>query len=199
MRTLLKATLLAAAVLLPLAACQQKTAEAPPPPQAIAADAVGRYCGMNLMDHPGPKGQVILKGTDKPVWLSSVRDALAFTALPEEPKDYRAVYVTDLARAADPRNPDLSAWVEARQAWFVLNSGQTGGMGEAETLPFADEGAARRFAAAHGGTVKRFTDLTVEEILMPGQPESAVSEDDGHGAGHSADPHSGGHGPKGAL
>lgn len=198
MRTLFKATLLAAAVLLPLTACQEKTAEAPPPPQAIAADAVGRYCGMNLMDHPGPKGQVILKGSDKPVWLSSVRDTLAFTALPEEPKDYRAVYVTDLGRAADPRDPDLSAWVEARQAWYVLNSGQTGGMGEAETLSFADEEAARRFAAANGGTVKRFTDLTMEEILMPGQPEASASEEDGHVGGHS-DAHSGGHGPKGAL
>ncbi|SMH36691.1 nitrous oxide reductase accessory protein NosL [Azospirillum agricola] len=196
MRTILKTTLLAAALLMPLSACKQEKAEAPPPPQAIAADAVGRYCGMNLADHAGPKGQVILKGTDKPVWLSSVRDTLAFTALPEEPKDYRAVYVTDVGRTGDPDRPDLSAWVEARQAWYVLNSGRTGGMGEAETLPFGEEAAARRFAAANGGTVKRFAELTEEEILMPGQPpEPEAVPPPEHGA-HGAH---GGHGAKGAM
>ncbi|MCG5241648.1 nitrous oxide reductase accessory protein NosL [Azospirillum doebereinerae] len=195
MRTFIQTTLLAAALLLPLSACKPEKAEAPPPPQAIAADAVGRYCGMNLADHPGPKGQVILKGTDKPVWLSSVRDTLAFTALPEEPKDYRAVYVTDLGRAADPQKPDLSAWVEARQAWYVLNSGRTGGMGEAETLSFAEEGAARRFAGANGGTVKRFADLTADEILTPDQPEPAAPQES---APQESGAH-GGHGPKGAM
>lgn len=200
--TSLRATLLAASLLLPLSACNPKKAEAPPPPQAIAADAVGRYCGMNLADHPGPKGQVILKGSDKPVWLSSVRDTLAFTALPEEPKDYRAVYVTDLGRAADPQKPDLSAWVEARQAWYVLNSGRTGGMGEAETLPFAEEGAARRFADANGGTVKRFAELTADEILTPDQPEPAAASQEasppGGQGGHPPGGH-GGHGPAGAM
>jgi len=198
MRTILKTTLLAAALLMPLSACKQEKAEAPPPPQAIAADAVGRYCGMNLSDHAGPKGQVILKGTDKPVWLSSVRDTLAFTALPEEPKDYRAVYVTDVGRTGDPQKPDLSAWVEARQAWYVLNSGQTGGMGEAETLSFGEEAAARRFAGTHGGTVKRFAELTEDEILMPGQPpeSDAVPPPDHEPPAHGAH---GGHGPKGTM
>lgn len=187
MRNIVKVTLLAAALLMPLTACKQEKAEAPPPPQAIAADAVGRYCGMNLADHPGPKGQVILKGSERPVWLSSVRDTLAFTALPEEPKDYRAVYVTDMSRAGDPQKPDLSVWVEARKAWYVLNSGQTGGMGGAEPLPFADEESARRFATANGGTVKRFTEMTETEILTPDAPEPAAAPADG------------GHGPKGTM
>ncbi|HYG91451.1 MAG TPA: nitrous oxide reductase accessory protein NosL [Azospirillum sp.] len=168
MRTVLNAALLAAALLGPLSACKQERAEtAPPPPLALTADAVGHYCGMNLADHPGPKGQVILKGEARPVWLSSVRDTFAFTMLPEEPKDYRAVYVTDMGKAPDPRKPDLSVWIEARKAWYVLGSGHKGGMGASEPFPFADESAARAFAAAQGGVVKRFAEVTEDEILTP--------------------------------
>lgn len=199
MRTILtitlRATLLAAALLMPLSACKQDKAETAPLPHAIAADAVGRYCGMNLADHPGPKGQVILKGTERPVWLSSVRDTLAFTLLPEEPKDYRAIYVTDLGRAGDPRAPDLSVWVDARQAWYVLNSGLTGGMGAAEPLPFGEADAAQRFAKTNGGVVKRFAEVTEDDVLTPAPPDSepvAVPEA-GQGGQH------GGHGAPGAM
>ncbi|MBP2315921.1 nitrous oxide reductase accessory protein NosL [Azospirillum soli] len=193
MRTSLKATLLAACLLLPLSACQQERAEtAPPPPVAIAADAIGHYCGMNLADHPGPKGQVQVKGQDRPVWLSSVRDTFAFTMLPEEPKEIRAIYVTDMGKSPDPQKPDLSVWVEARKAWYVLNSRQRGGMGDAEPFPFAEEAAARSFAAANGGTVKRFADVKEDEILTPQTASEEHGEQDGHGSGHG-NGHGGGH------
>lgn len=188
MRTSLKAALLAASLLLPLSACKEERAEtAPPAPVAITADATGHYCGMNLADHPGPKGQVLVKGRERPIWLSSVRDTFAFTMLPEETKDVRAIYVTDVGKAADPQNPDLSVWIEARKAWYVLGSRQRGGMGEAEPFPFADEAAARAFADANGGTVKRFAEVKEDEILTPPAPSedhtahTAVVE---HGGGH---------------
>ena len=208
MRTSLKATLLAACLLLPLSACQQERAEtAPPPPVAITADAIGHYCGMNLADHPGPKGQILVGGRDRPVWLSSVRDTFAFTMLPEETKEVRAIYVTDMGKAADPKKPNLSAWVEARSAWYVMGSGQRGGMGEAEPFPFSDEAAARQFVAANGGVIKRFSDVKEDEILTPqtasdehiehGAPIAQdighdAGQDAGHGGGHNG--HKGGHG-----
>ncbi|KAA0680703.1 nitrous oxide reductase accessory protein NosL [Roseomonas genomospecies 6] len=202
MRTSLKATLLAVGLLLPLSACQQQKAEtAPPPPVAITADAIGHYCGMNLADHPGPKGQILVGGRDRPVWLSSVRDTFAFTMLPEEAKDLRAIYVTDVGTSADPRKPDLSVWIEARKAWYVVGSRQRGGMGEAEPFPFAEEAAARRFAADNGGTVKRFADVKEDEILYPQTPQEQTASDEftehggGHGAGHGAG-HGTGHGAK---
>lgn len=194
MRTSLKATLLAACLLIPLSACQQERAEtAPPPPVAITADAIGHYCGMNLADHPGPKGQVQVKGQDRPVWLSSVRDTFAFTMLPEEPKELRAIYVTDMGKSQDPQKPDLSVWVEARKAWYVLGSGQRGGMGEAELFPFAEEAAARSFAAANGGTVKRFAEVKEDEILTPQTASDEHGEQDGPGSGHG-NGHGSGHG-----
>ena len=204
MRTSFAAALLAASLLLPLSACKQERAEtALPSPVAITADAIGHYCGMNLADHPGPKGQVLVRGQDRPVWLSSVRDTFAFTMLPEETKDVRAIYVTDMGKAADPKKPNLSAWVEARNAWYVMGSGQRGGMGEAEPFPFSDEAAARQFAAANGGVVKRFTDVKEDEILTPQTASderiengAPIAQDAGHDAGPDAGHggHMGGHG-----
>ncbi len=207
MRTAVKALLLGAVLLLPLGACREDRAgAAPPPPAAITADATGRYCGMNLHDHPGPKGQVLVKGEERPIWLSSVRDTFAFTMLPEEPKDIGAIYVTDMTGAADPRRPDLSAWVEARRAWYVLDSGLTGGMGAAEPFPFAEEGAARAFAAAHGGTVRRFAEVTDADILTPPEAGDAAVPpapgDDGHGGDHGGGyggGYGGGHAAHGAA
>ncbi len=192
MRSSLKATVLAVGLLLPLAACKQERAEtAPPPPAAITADAVGHYCGMNLHDHPGPKGQVIVKDAPRPIWLSSVRDTFAFTMLPEEPKEIRAIYVTDMTGVTDPQKPNFDAWVEARQAWYVLDSGAKGGMGASEPLPFATEAAARAFAATAGGQVKRFTEVTDDEILTldiePAPPPGHTADTPAH-ATHGVTP-----------
>ncbi|WP_156926983.1 nitrous oxide reductase accessory protein NosL [Azospirillum halopraeferens] len=179
MRMSFAAALLVAPLLLSLTACKEEVAATLPPPLPIAADAVGHYCGMELSEHPGPKGQAILK-SGRVVWMSSVRDAFAFSMLPEEPRDYRALYVTDVSGAADPAHPDLTRWIEARQAWYVLGSRLTGGMGLAEPYPFAGEAEARAFAAANGGVVRRFAEVHEDEILTPLLP----GEDPFAGGGH---------------
>ena len=172
--SMLTALFLAAIPLMPLTGCKEdEAAVPPPPPQAITADAIGHYCGMNMLDHPGPKGQIILKGQTMPIWLSSVRDTFAYTMLPEESHDYRAIYVTDLEAATDPARPNLDLWTEARNAWFVIDSGFQGGMGAAEPLPFGREAAARAFAAVNGGSVKRFVEVTDDYILAPPPEEDA--------------------------
>ena len=102
---------------------------------------------MNMLDHPGPKGQIVLKGRERPVWFSSVRDTFAYTMLPEELHDYRG----DLRHrpgggsrpvAPGPRPMDRGAQRVVRHRQRV-----EGGMGDAEPLPFAREAAARAFAA----------------------------------------------------
>src|SRR5262249_50744597 len=78
---------LAFALLIPvaLAACQKEEARIPAP-RKMTAEAIGHYCGMNLFEHPGPKGQIFAASLIEPVWFSSARDAIAFTMLPDEPK-----------------------------------------------------------------------------------------------------------------
>jgi len=150
--------------LLALGACQRE-AEPPPAPFAMTEEAMGRYCGMNILEHSGPKGQIILTRYEEPIWFSSARDAIAFTMLPEEPKDVRAIYVSDMAKAPSWDRPGTDNWIDARQAFFVIGSDRKGGMGAAEAVPFSTEAAAAAFAGEHGGRMVRFDEMPRDYIL----------------------------------
>jgi copper chaperone NosL len=85
--------------------------------------------------------------------------------LPEEPKDIRAVYVSDMGKALDWSQPGANNWVEARQAFFVIESNAKGGMGAAEAVPFSSRSEAEKFALAHGGKVVTFDQVPRDYIL----------------------------------
>jgi copper chaperone NosL len=145
--------------------CNQDVAEAPPPPHELTPAAIGHYCGMNVLEHGGPKGQIILASRTDPIWFSSARDTVAFTILPEEPKDIRAIYVSDMAKAPNWEDPGANNWVDAREAFFVIGSSVQGGMGAPETVPFSTRPAADKFAAEHGGRVVTFDEIPRDYVL----------------------------------
>jgi copper chaperone NosL len=181
MKVLVISALLAAG--LALAGCkEQKAAEAPPPPQELTQAAMGHYCGMNVLEHTGPKGQIILASRLQPVWFSSARDTLSFTMLPEEAKDIRAIYVSDMGKAPSWEEPGAANWIEARKASFVIGSRMKGGMGADEAVPFADRSAAEKFASENGGHVVAFQEVP-KEYVLGGGAESAEQE---HGEGGQA-------------
>ena len=176
MHACLAATLLAAVL---ATGCDRASPPlAPPPPAEVQAEAVGHYCGMLLVDHEGPKGQIHLLSRKAPVWFSSVRDTIAFMRLPEEPHDIAAVYVNDMARAKHWDQPEPGMWVDARQAWFVVDSEMRGGMGAPEAVPFSEEAAAQTFRAAHHGRVVRLADIPDAYVLgvvtLPGMPGASA-------------------------
>ncbi|PZR87198.1 MAG: copper resistance protein CopZ [Stutzerimonas stutzeri] len=151
---------------LTMAGCNdQKTAEAPPPPHELTQRVMGHYCGMNVLEHPGPKGQIILASRLQPVWFSSARDTLSFTMLPEEAKDIRAIYVSDMGKAESWEEPGAANWVDARRASFVIGSRMKGGMGADEAVPFSEKEAAEKFAAENGGRVVAFAEVPKDYIL----------------------------------
>lgn len=156
--------ILLAGSLIALDGCQRGP-ETMPAPFAMTEDAMGRYCGMNILEHPGPKGQVILAKYDEPIWFSSARDTIAFTMLPEEPKDIRAIYVSDMAKAPSWDNPGSDNWVNAKEAFFIIGSDRKGGMGAAEAVPFSSRESARAFASEHGGQLTSFADLPRDYVL----------------------------------
>ncbi len=160
------AALLAAAA--GLGGCDNRAPAAPPPPPAeVQAEAVGHYCGMLLVDHEGPKGQIHLSSRSSPVWFSSVRDTVAFMRLPEEPRDITAVYVNDMGRARQWEQPEPGTWVEARRAWFVIESEMRGGMGAPEAVPFSERAAAEAFVARHRGRIVKLDDIPDTYVLGP--------------------------------
>ncbi|MCC7281847.1 MAG: nitrous oxide reductase accessory protein NosL [Acetobacteraceae bacterium] len=163
--------LVAAAALLMLAGCNEDSPDAKlPPPAALTADAVGLFCGMNLVEHPGPKGQIITRSGLAPFWFSSVRDTVAFTLLPDQPRDIRAIYVSDMGRAPSWEDPGATNWIDARKAFFVIESGKEGGMGAAEAVPFGERAAADAFAAANGGRVVGLAAIPHDYVLGSDAP-----------------------------
>jgi copper chaperone NosL len=180
---------LAAALLIPvaLAGCQKETAQLPPP-QKMTAEAIGHYCGMNLLEHPGPKGQIFAASLIEPVWFSSVRDTLAFTMLPDEPKDIQAIYVSDMGKAPSWDKPGADNWVEARKALFVISSRRKGGMGGEEAIPFSDRAAAEKFVAENGGQIVTFDQVPRDYVLASGGDKAdAAPSDDADGRRRSTD------------
>jgi copper chaperone NosL len=196
---LLRAAALALAAVVALPGCERgtPTAAAPPPPADVHADATGHYCGMLLVDHEGPKGQVHLASRAQPVWFSSARDTIAFLRLPDEPKDVVAVWVSDMARAQRWEQPEPGLWVDAREAWFVVDSDRRGGMGAPEAVPFSDRTAAEAFRAQHRGRIVRLADIADAYVLGPADgaavaPGATQAQPAGAGAGgahgHAATP-----------
>jgi copper chaperone NosL len=164
MRPRIKAGL--AAVLLAISGCNQKDVQtAPPAPLEITSDATGHFCGMGLNEHPGPKGQIFVANRKEPYWFASVRETVAFTKLPEEPKDILAIYVNDMGKAASWAQPEPGTWIDAKRALYVIGSKRRGGMDANEAVPFGDEIKARNFAADNGGRAVRFEEIPDDYIL----------------------------------
>jgi len=160
--SVLAACLLATALF--VAGCKQDETASVPRPQEPTRETTAEFCGMEVLGHSGPKGQIFLKSRKTPLWFSSARDAIAFTLLPEEPSDIAAIYVNDMGRAGWDK-PEPGTWIEARQAWYVIGSSRTGGMGAAETVPFAERSAAENFARQSRGRVVAFKDIPPDYVL----------------------------------
>jgi copper chaperone NosL len=173
---------LALAVSLALAGCWEKQAAQPPPPHRMTAEDIGHYCGMNVLEHPGPKGQIFVASLIEPVWFSSVRDTIAFTMLPDEPKNFQAIYVSDMGNATSWDKPGADNWVEARKALFVIGSRAKGGMGGEEAVPFSDRAAAESFVGKSGGKIVTFDQIPRDYVLTSDGGQGAVSADSKAGA-----------------
>ncbi|MXN63928.1 copper resistance protein CopZ [Stappia sp. GBMRC 2046] len=150
-----------------LAACNEVEVAERPDPVTLTVEAAGHYCQMTVLDHDGPKAQIHLAGNPNPVWFTQVRDAVAFTRMPEEPKDWTAIYVNDMGTAESWSNPGIDNWVEARDAFFVIGSTKRGGMGAKETIPFRMEADALEFATEFGGAVVKLDDIPTDYVLAP--------------------------------
>jgi len=168
-----------------LAGCGESDVAEAPKPAKLTRDATGHYCRMIVADHKGPKGQIHLAGRKSPVWFSSVRDTIAFTMLPEEPKCIAAIYVNDMT-STPWEDPGPATWIDAKKAVYVIGSTKRGGMGAAEAVPFKAAEAAKAFAAKFGGHVVAFDKIPRKYILgaTGTAPSYGTGEGSGHGTGH---------------
>ena len=89
--------------------------------------------------------------------------------------------------AADSQQPEPGTWIEARNAWFVIDSDQRGGMGAPEAVPFGDEAAAKAFSERHKGRVVRLDAIPdayvigpVDDAAAPAKPTTPKSAHPSH-------------------
>lgn len=146
-----------------LVACEKNQSAEVVPAQKLTREANGYYCLMTVLNHSGPKGQIILTGKQEALWFTSVRDTISFTLSPEEPKNIAAVYVNDMSDAQWD-NPGEENWINAYDAWYVLGSERQGGMGAPEAVPFKTKAKAELFAKNYSGSVYAFSAIPREYI-----------------------------------
>ena len=146
-----------------LIACEKPAVVEVPSAQTLTREANGYYCLMTVVNHSGPKGQIILTDQPEALWFTSVRDTIAFTLSPEEPKNIAAIYVNDMSEA-NWDNPGADNWIDAKQAWYVTGSKHTGGMGAPEAIPFATKQKADEFASQQDGLVYDYVSIPHEYL-----------------------------------
>lgn len=159
--------------LLLLSACRDETA-AIPDPVSMTPEAVGFYCQMDLLEHPGPKAQVHVDGLLAPLFFSQVRDAIAYQRMPEQSYAIQVVYVNDMGAAPSWENTGPDNWIKADAALYVIGSKQAGGMGAPELVPFSDRAKALAFANSHGGQIVTLDDITDADVLTPVASEGEI-------------------------
>ncbi|WP_299842627.1 nitrous oxide reductase accessory protein NosL [uncultured Paracoccus sp.] len=150
---------LAVILLLVLPGCREERTQSVDPLPLTGA-AVGQ---------PGPKAQVHLKGLEgAPLFFAQVRDAVAYSRHPDRSHPVLAIWVSDMGAAgATWEKPGAMNWIHAGAAHYVVGSSRRGGSGEPELVPFAQEAAARDFAAAQGGVVMDL--VTIPDSAVDGE------------------------------
>lgn len=161
-----------------LTACQEEAQDVSP--VALTESAVGHYCQMDILEHPGPKAQVHLDGQPgMPLFFSQVRDAVAYARLPEQDGVILAIYVNDMgAPGATWQDPGRVNWIDAATAHYVTGSTVEGGMGAPELVPFADPDKAAAFAAESGGAVLLLSEVPDNAVIAPADLVGESGDDD---------------------
>lgn len=155
--------LLAAVASMALAACD----EAGPPlsPAEIDQATACALDGMLLADYPGPKAQIHFAGQSGPDFFCDTMEMFSIYLNPEQVRNVKALYVQDMG-VADWNEPK-GAWIDAKTAFYVVGSKLHGSMGPT-FASFAQESAATKFVAEHGGKVYRFAEITPQMVALDG-------------------------------
>lgn len=167
---------LCVALSLLLAACGRDEVQVAAPREPDPG-AIGYYCRMSLGEHKGPKGQILPRGWSEPLWFSSVRDALTYVEQDiVSERELAGFWVNDMGQGTW-ETPAPGSWIDARSAWFVVDSKKASGMGGSEAVPFKDKTRAADFANTFGGRVVTYSEarLALASDAAPGQ--SASGED----------------------
>jgi len=138
--------------------------------QAVSIETADEchLCGMLISNFGGPKGQLFRKevteaASNKVKKFCSTRDMFSFYLDPENKRNVTTILVHDMSKSPWS-SPDDKYFINAKNAWFVSGSSQTGAMGKT-LASFSDKQAAETFISEFGGILLTFEEINLS-ILM---------------------------------
>ena len=84
-----------------LAGCSGKSEDKIPGPVAFDKHDRCHICGMVILNYPGAKAQVFVKGEKEPLKFCSVKDGFVYVLQPENAKRTVAFWVSDFGNKKD--------------------------------------------------------------------------------------------------
>ncbi|MEH6823112.1 MAG: nitrous oxide reductase accessory protein NosL [Motiliproteus sp.] len=144
-----------------LTACSEDSAPTLAAQQAAAIESGDEchLCGMIISNFPGPKGQLFERGQGRVMKFCSTRDLFAYLLDPEHQHNIQSVFVHDMA-ISPWDHPDDKTYIDARTAWYVVDSSRKGAMGPT-LASFSDKAHADAYAAEYGGQLYPFEQLNL--------------------------------------
>lgn len=120
--------------------------------------------GMILMDYPGPKAQIHYdKG--EPDFFCDTMEMFSIYLRPEQKKRVKALFTQDMGKT--PWEQPKGSWIDAKTAYYVLDSKKLGAMGPT-LAAFSRMEDAQAFVKQFGGKVLRFDEVTLNMVTLDG-------------------------------
>jgi len=130
--------------------------------QAVAIENADEchLCGMIISQFPGPKGELYQKTSEDVAKFCSTRDMFSYLLQPENQRQVQQVFVHDMSKTPWQKTDD-QYFIDARTAWFVVDSSQKGAMGKTlASFSLFDDALA--FSKEYGGKVYPFDEITID-------------------------------------
>lgn len=117
--------------------------------------------GMLLLEYDGPKAQIVWRD-GKFSFFCEPREAFYELHNPTVKKKIKYFLVQDFSGV--PWGSYTDRWINANEAFYVINSSKNGAMG-VSFVPFSNECSANAFKLIYGGKVVPFSLITPQELL----------------------------------
>lgn len=151
--------LAAAACVLVIGGCSSEKDTKTFSPAAFTKHDRCLICGMVILNYPGAKAQVYVKGEKEPLKFCSVKDGFVYSLQPENAKKVEAFFVSDFGNTKDA--PLHEKMLLAEKAVYNACSDVRGAMGKS-ILPFANKEAVEKFTKEHGGKIVNYSEVNLE-------------------------------------
>lgn len=120
--------------------------------------------GMILMDYPGPKAQIHYDRGEADFFCDTM-EMFSIYLRPEQKKRVKALFTQDMGKT--PWEQPIGNWIDAKAAYYVIDSTKPGAMGPT-LAAFARIEDAQAFVKHYGGKILKFDEITLNMVSLDG-------------------------------